>query len=159
MKAGAASCCGSSSPWWTPPRADPDRTCPGRDLARRPPGQLLGLRGHGGRPHFLNALQKSDPAGRVRFTTTYPGSCPGRSAHIHVKVHAGGNVVHTGQLYFPQRFNDRIYAQARYQHLAPRGPRTTEQHLNSSGGAETKLALSPPRRRWLQGRDDVAVQR
>lgn len=91
---------------------------------------------------FLRGWQRSDPAGRVTFITTYPGWYPGRTAHIHVKVHVGGDVVHTGQLYFPQRVNDRVYAQPRYQHFG--SPVTNHQDgiFNSSGGAETKLALN-----------------
>lgn len=90
---------------------------------------------------FLRGGQKSDAAGRVRFTTLYPGWYPGRTAHIHVKVHVGGNVVHTGQLYFPQRVNDRVYAQPRYRHLGNQVTNHQDGIFNSSGGAETKLTL------------------
>ena len=34
--------------------------------------------------------------------------------HIHVKVHLGGNVVHTGQLYFPDSVTDAVYKKAPY---------------------------------------------
>lgn len=93
-------------------------------------------------PHFLRGGQKSDELGRVRFTTLYPGWYPGRTAHIHVKVHVGGDVVHTGQLYFPQRFNDTVYAQPRYRHLGTQVTNRQDGIFNSSGGAETKLALN-----------------
>lgn len=91
---------------------------------------------------FLRGRQISDEAGRVVFTTTYPGWYPGRTAHIHVKVHVGGSVVHTGQLYFPQRVNDRVYAQARYRHLGDQVTNHQDGIFNSSGGAQTKLALT-----------------
>lgn len=107
---------------------------------------------------FLRGFQKSDAAGRVRFTTTYPGWYPGRTAHIHVKVHVGGNIVHTGQLYFPQRFNDRVYAQPRYQHAGVQVTNHQDGIFNSSGGAETKLTLSRPQGGY-KGVMTLAVQR
>ncbi len=108
---------------------------------------------------FLRGIQKADEAGRVRFTTLYPGWYPGRTAHIHVKVHVGGSVVHTGQLYFPQRFNDRVYAQPRYQHFG--SPVTNHQDgiFSSSGGAQTKMAISQPEGGGYKGVMTLAVQR
>ena len=94
---------------------------------------------------FLRGGQRTDAAGQVHFTTLYPGWYPGRTAHIHVKVRTGGDVVHTGQMYFPQRVNDRVYAQRRYQHLGTRVTNHQDSIFNSSGGAQTKLALSRPR--------------
>ena len=38
--------------------------------------------------------------------------------HIHVKVHVGGSVVHTGQLFFPDALTHTVYKRAPY---APRG--------------------------------------
>jgi hypothetical protein len=32
----------------------------------------------------------------------------GRAIHIHLKVHAGGHVVHTGQLFFPEEITERV---------------------------------------------------
>lgn len=91
---------------------------------------------------FLRGGQVTDAAGRVRFTTVYPGWYPGRCAHIHVKVHAGGDVVHTGQLYFPQRLNERIYAQPRYQHAGAQVTNRQDAIFVNSGGSQTKLAMS-----------------
>ncbi len=94
------------------------------------------------------------------FTTTYPGWYPGRTAHIHVKVHVGGSVVHTGQLYFPQRFNDRVYAQPRYRHLGDQVTNHQDGIFNSSGGAETKLALTRAQEgNGYKGVMTLAVQR
>ncbi len=46
----------------------------------------------------MRGTQVSDATGRVEFATLYPGWYRGRTVHIHVKVHVGGNEVHTGQL-------------------------------------------------------------
>ena len=122
-------------------------------------GNYSGFGATTGNDTFLRGRQISDGAGRVVFITTYPGWYPGRTAHIHVKVHAGGDVVHTGQLYFPQRFNDRVYTQARYQHAG--APVTNHQDgiFNSSGGAETKLTLTRPDGSGFKGVMTLAVQR
>ena len=41
--------------------------------------------------------------------------------HIHVKVHVGGNVVHTGQLFFSDTLTDAVYKHSPY--AARRNPR------------------------------------
>ena len=45
--------------------------------------------------------QFTDAEGRYRLETILPGSYPGRTRHIHVKVQAHGGPVLTTQLYFP----------------------------------------------------------
>ena len=50
---------------------------------------------------FLRGIQRTDAKGLAIFRTLYPGWYQGRTVHIHAMVHIGGNVVHTGQLYFP----------------------------------------------------------
>ena len=61
---------------------------------------LLGLRQRR-QPH----VHARDPAHRRHrarpLQDVYPGWYQGRAVHIHVKVHLGGSVVHTGQLFFP----------------------------------------------------------
>ena len=49
---------------------------------------------------FMRGVQLTNANGLVRFTTVYPGWYSGRAVHIHVKVHIGGKVVHTGQFFF-----------------------------------------------------------
>lgn len=34
--------------------------------------------------------------------------------HIHIKVSLGGNVVHTGQIYFPDTLTDTVYKRTPY---------------------------------------------
>jgi Dioxygenase len=59
--------------------------------------------------NFLRGAQKTDASGVASFRTIYPGWYPGRAVHIHVKVHVAGNVVHTGQLFFPAAVTDAVY--------------------------------------------------
>ena len=64
-------------------------------------GDYSGVGGTGGT--FLRGVQRTNPQGIATFRTVFPGWYQGRTVHIHVKVHVRGNVVHTGQLYFPDR--------------------------------------------------------
>jgi protocatechuate 3,4-dioxygenase beta subunit len=63
---------------------------------------------------FLRGIQKTDKNGLAVFTTIYPGWYQGRAVHIHIKVHVGGNVVHTGQLFFPDAVSRAVYKNAPY---------------------------------------------
>ena len=49
----------------------------------------------------LRGHQFTDDDGRFTLETIVPGVYPGRTRHIHVKVHAAGGPVLTTQLYFP----------------------------------------------------------
>jgi protocatechuate 3,4-dioxygenase beta subunit len=64
--------------------------------------------------NFLRGVQKTNAAGIATFKTIYPGFYLGRAVHIHVKVHVGGSVVHTGQLFFPASVTNGIYKRAPY---------------------------------------------
>jgi protocatechuate 3,4-dioxygenase beta subunit len=57
---------------------------------------------------FLRGVQTTDSNGMAEFTTIYPGWYEGRAIHIHLKVHTGGHVAHTGQLFFPEEITERI---------------------------------------------------
>ena len=51
---------------------------------------------------FMRGIQPTDAKGVAQFLTVYPGWYQGRTVHIHVKVHLGGNVVHTGPALLPR---------------------------------------------------------
>jgi protocatechuate 3,4-dioxygenase beta subunit len=90
---------------------------------------------------FLRGIQKTDQNGLALFTTIYPGWYQGRAVHIHVKVHVGGSVVHTGQLFFPDTLTQEVYKAAPY---ASRGnPSTTDAQdsIYVNGGKRGLLAL------------------
>lgn len=63
---------------------------------------------------FLRGIQPTDAQGVATFQTVYPGWYRGRAVHIHVEVHISGNVVHTGQLFFPAAVTDSVYEHAPY---------------------------------------------
>lgn len=95
------------------------------------------------------------------FDTIYPGWYSGRTPHIHLKVHVGGRVVHTGQLFFPERASRFVYAGGVY---APRGqadvPNASDGIYRQAGGAGAQLTTS--RRAggagWL-GRATLGIRR
>ncbi|MFL5964181.1 MAG: intradiol ring-cleavage dioxygenase [Gaiellaceae bacterium] len=90
---------------------------------------------------FLRGIQKTDKNGLTIFTTIYPGWYQGRAVHIHVKVHVGGRVVHTGQLFFPDALTREVYKAAPY---AARGNPSTADAQDSiyvNGGRRGLLAL------------------
>ena len=85
------------------------------DAARR----LLGVRARARRAaRSCAGVQRTNAKGLALFRTVYPGWYQGRTVHIHVKVHLGGNVVHTGQLYFPDSVTDAVYRKAPYTNRA-----------------------------------------
>jgi protocatechuate 3,4-dioxygenase beta subunit len=63
---------------------------------------------------FMRGVQRTDKTGLAVFTTVYPGWYRGRAVHIHVKVHVGGDVVHTGQLFFSDALTETVYRSAPY---------------------------------------------
>jgi protocatechuate 3,4-dioxygenase beta subunit len=90
---------------------------------------------------FLRGVQRTDAKGAAVFRTIYPGWYPGRTVHIHVLVHIGGNVVHTGQLYFPDALTDAVYRRAPYNRRGSRDTRNTADSIYRNGGRRSTLAL------------------
>jgi protocatechuate 3,4-dioxygenase beta subunit len=85
----------------------------GRPLGPPPGGGFgppPGMGNHKGmdETRFLRGVQAADSNGMVEFATIYPGWYEGRTIHIHLKVHTGGHVSHTGQLFFPEDVTERI---------------------------------------------------
>ena len=90
---------------------------------------------------FMRGIQRTDAHGFAVFQTVYPGWYTGRTVHIHVKVHLGGNVVHTGQLYFPEAVTDAVYARAPYSARPNRDTRNADDAIFRNGGSKSMLAL------------------
>lgn len=76
------------------------------------PGQLGGLDTTGQK--FLRGTQVTDANGRVEFTTIYPGWYPGRTTHIHFKVHPSKTTEAVSQLYFPEDTSSEVYKSGAY---------------------------------------------
>ena len=61
--------------------------------------------------------------------------------HIHVKVSLGGNVVHTGQLYFPDSVTDKVYTRSPYSSRPGRSTRNPDDSIYRNGGSRSTLKL------------------
>jgi protocatechuate 3,4-dioxygenase beta subunit len=83
---------------------------------------------------FMRGIQRTDATGLARFLTVYPGWYQGRTVHIHVKVHVGGSVVHTGQLFFPDTMTDAVYKKAPYSLRPNRSTRNAQDSIFINGG-------------------------
>ena len=68
--------------------------------------------------------------------------------HVHVKVHLGGNVVHTGQLYFADAATDRAYKAAPYSSRSARAMRNAGDSIYRNGDKRSQL---PVRKRSAGG--------
>lgn len=82
-----------------------------------------GQQGYDGRSEtFLRGIQVADAAGRVNFTTVYPGWYMGRATHIHVEVTVAGRSVKVTQIAFPPEVTAAVYQTGVY---ASRGQNPT----------------------------------
>jgi len=90
---------------------------------------------------FLRGIQRTDAKGVAVFRTIYPGWYSGRTVHIHVMVYLGGNVVHTGQLYFPDKLTDAVYRRLPYSRRPNRNTRNGADSIFRNGGSRSLLEL------------------
>lgn len=90
----------------------------------------------------MRGIQKTDKNGLALFTTVYPGWYQGRAVHIHVKVHAGGSVVHTGQLFFPDGVTADAYKAQPYASRGGPDMLNAQDSIFVNGGRRSMLALT-----------------
>jgi protocatechuate 3,4-dioxygenase beta subunit len=93
---------------------------------------------------FMRGIQKTNALGIATFQTVYPGWYMGRTVHIHVKVHVGGNVVHTGQIFFNDAMTDLVYRKSPYASRGARTTRNANDGIYTQGGSQSvaKIATS-----------------
>jgi protocatechuate 3,4-dioxygenase beta subunit len=103
-------------------------------------GVYSGVQGNTGT--FMRGVQRTDANGLARFATVYPGWYTGRAVHIHVKVHVGGTVVHTGQFFFHDAVTDAVYTQAPYNTRGARDVRDSSDSIYRNGGSRSLLAVT-----------------
>jgi protocatechuate 3,4-dioxygenase beta subunit len=104
-------------------------------------GVYSGFGSGSGNRTFMRGIQKTDAHGVATFQTVYPGWYQGRTVHIHVKVHLRGNVVHTGQLYFPDTATDLAFRRSPYNKRPQRTTRNADDFVFASGGKRSMLKL------------------
>jgi protocatechuate 3,4-dioxygenase beta subunit len=103
-------------------------------------GNYSGVQGAGGT--FMRGTQVTDANGQVTFKTIIPGWYSGRTVHIHVKVHAGTNQEHTGQLFFDDTFLDAVFTESPYNTRGKRDKRNASDGIYAGGGSATTVTPS-----------------
>ncbi len=102
---------------------------------------------------YLRGIQLTDGNGLAEFATIYPGQYPGRTTHIHVKVHiggqrsggaySGGHVSHTGQLFSSDQHDAEVFALAPYdRNTVEITPRNSDGVFRYQHGSSSVLALA-----------------
>jgi protocatechuate 3,4-dioxygenase beta subunit len=126
-------------------------------------GNYSGFEG-GGRTgtRYLRGHRRSNAAGVATFLTVFPGWYPGRTPHIHMKVHVGSadRVVHTGQVFFNEAITVAVYKQAPYSgHGRPDTSHARDMIYAQAGGSRAVVRLSkrPAGARGYLGRIVIGV--
>lgn len=88
---------------------------------------------------FLRGTQVTDAAGLGEFQSIVPGWYPGRAVHIHMKVHVGGSVVHTGQLFFADALNNEVAQAAPYSSKGEPDMRNSDDSIYRDAGAASAI--------------------
>jgi protocatechuate 3,4-dioxygenase beta subunit len=102
---------------------------------------------------YLRGIQLTNGNGLAEFATIYPGQYPGRTTHIHVKVHvggrqsdgtySGGHVSHTGQLFTSDRRDAEVFALNPYnRNTAAIVSRNTDGVFRDQGGSSSVLTVA-----------------
>jgi protocatechuate 3,4-dioxygenase beta subunit len=112
---------------------------------------------------YLRGTQLTDEKGVAQFRTIYPGWYEGRAIHIHMKVHVGGETVHTGQLFFNDSVSDRVVRLSPYSsHRGTRLRNRADQIYKRAGGSGALLRLRRRKasafRKGLIGTITVGIQ-
>jgi protocatechuate 3,4-dioxygenase beta subunit len=95
------------------------------------------------RTRYLRGHQRSNAGGKAEFLTVFPGWYRGRTPHIHMKVHVGDSVVHTGQVFFNERITAAVYRTAPYRSRGQADtPHARDGIYAQAGGASAVLRLT-----------------
>jgi protocatechuate 3,4-dioxygenase beta subunit len=140
----------SGGPGGMPPGPPPDSAQGGNGRPMGPPPQMHTT----DKLTFLRGIQITGQDGAVSFRTIFPGIYPGRTNHIHFKVHIGGHpshstykeghVSHTGQVFFPEEIAAGLMRQAPYaQHKIERTAQAQDGVFNGQKGAQSIAVLKP----------------
>lgn len=98
---------------------------------------------------FLRGGQITDADGQVNITSIWPGHYISRAVHVHMRVHTdvtltddsytGGEVIHTGQLFFDEDINTEIQATSPYSANTTQETLLSDDSIYDDGGASSGL--------------------
>jgi protocatechuate 3,4-dioxygenase beta subunit len=97
--------------------------------------------------------------GQRTIETIYPGWYQGRTPHIHLKVHVGGDVVHTGQLFFKTATSEAVYATGAYASHGEPDTTNAGDNIYAGGGSKSLLRLTKRSGGGYRGAITLAVKR
>ena len=104
---------------------------------------------------YLRGAQVTNRDGVAEFTTIYPGWYPGRTIHIHAKVHLDRTTVLTTQLYFDDTFSARVFTRDE----AYPGESNRDGFNSSDGLYDEDLELTLSEQEAYRGRITLDVER
>lgn len=104
------------------------------------PGQLGGLDTTGQK--FLRGTQITGADGKVIFHTIYPGWYPGRTTHIHFKVHLTATTEVTSQMYFPEDVTAAVYYAPPYETHGQKDTSNLADSIAQTGGFPPVVATT-----------------
>ncbi|MET7916258.1 intradiol ring-cleavage dioxygenase [Streptomyces avermitilis] len=98
---------------------------------------------------FLRGGQLTDSDGQVKLISIWPGHYVSRAVHVHLRVHTdvtltddsytGGEVIHTGQLFFDADINTEIQAISPYSDNTTKETQLDDDSIYDDGGASSGL--------------------
>lgn len=94
---------------------------------------------------FLRGFQSSDAAGKVAFTTIFPGWYTGRTVHIHVKIRTDASDTayeFTSQFYVDDTISDTVMALEGYREHGTRDTTNATDMHYANGGEQMLLPLT-----------------
>lgn len=98
---------------------------------------------------FLRGGQMTDENGQASITSIWPGHYVSRAVHVHLRVHTdvtltddsytGGDLIHTGQLFFDPDINEEIQAISPYSDNTTTETSLADDTIYDDGGASSGL--------------------
>ncbi|WP_406196227.1 intradiol ring-cleavage dioxygenase [Streptomyces europaeiscabiei] len=98
---------------------------------------------------FLRGGQMTDENGQCNITSIWPGHYISRAVHVHMRVHTdvtltddsytGGEVIHTGQLFFDEDINEKVQATSPYSDNTTPETTLSDDSIYDDGGASSGL--------------------
>ncbi|WTP22036.1 intradiol ring-cleavage dioxygenase [Streptomyces sp. NBC_00203] len=98
---------------------------------------------------FLRGGQLTDSDGQVSLVSIWPGHYVSRAVHVHMRVHTdvtltdtsytGGEVIHTGQLFFDEDINAEVQALDPYSDNTTAETQLSDDSIYDDGGASSGL--------------------
>ncbi|HEY8217377.1 MAG TPA: intradiol ring-cleavage dioxygenase, partial [Acidimicrobiia bacterium] len=107
---------------------------------------------------FLRGTQVTGADGVATFRTIYPGWYRGRAVHIHMKVHVDSSTRHTGQLFFSDDLNDRVYTAAPYADRGAPDVRNEDDDIYADAGGRSAEAVMTPSGDGYRGTITVGIR-